>query len=325
MARLIAKRGLHTWIALLTCVLISVAAACSNEDQPSGGAGETPASTPIPSNTGGTPTADDAATKFSGRLSFSGIPDQDASRWARRYQVLADHLESELGIEVEGVPAADYAAVVLAFRHGNIQLGWFGGLTGVQARLMVPGADAVAQRPQDERFHSVFVVDADVAATSLADLAGLTFSFGSESSTSGHLMPRHFLLQVGIDPDTDFSGLPNYSGSHDTTWKLVESGAYQAGALNEAVWDRAVSEGAADQSKVRELMRTPAYFDYNWTVRPDLDEEFGEGFTQALVDTILHIEDEEILGLFTTDRFIGTTNENYHAILRVARRIGIVE
>jgi phosphonate transport system substrate-binding protein len=261
---------------------------------------------------------------FAGTLSFSGIPDQNASRWARRYEVLEEYLKSELGIQVEGVPAADYAAVVLAFRHGDIQAGWFGGLTGVQARLAVPGADAIAQRPEDEQFHSVFVVNADVGVQTLAGLAGLTFTFGSESSTSGHLMPRHFLLEAGVDPELDFHGLPNFSGSHDTTWKLVESGAYQAGALSEAVWDRAINEGRVDASRVRELDRTPAYFDYNWTVRPDLDNDFGPGFTEALTDALLDLDDPDVLELFSTTRFIETTNENYEAIADTARAIGIV-
>ena len=303
--RPILKAGLRAWMVLAACVAVVLAAACADEEQQ----------------------AMDGATssRFSGTLSFSGVPDQGASRWAQRYQLLEEYLEGELGIEVEGVPAADYAAVVVAFRQGDIQLGWFGGLTGVQARLAVPGANAVAQRPQDEQFHSVFVVGADVEAETLADLAGLTFTFGSESSASGHLMPRHYLLEVGVDPGTDFRGLPNYSGSHDTTWKLVESGAYQAGALSEVVWDRAVREGAADQSRVTELSRTLAYFNYNWTVRPDLDEEYGNGFTDALVDAILGIDDPEVLELFTTDSFVATTNDNYDAILDVARQVGIVE
>ena len=119
-------------------------------------------------------------------------------------------------------------------------------------------------------------------------MAGLTFTFGSINSTSGHLMPRHYLVQAGIDPDSDLNGLPNFSGSHDTTWKLVESGSFQAGALNQAVWENAVSGNRVDTSKVRQLAITPPYFDYNWTVRGDLDESFGEGFTQRIQDALLN-------------------------------------
>ena len=258
---------------------------------------------------------------------FSGIPDQDAARWALRYGAVAEYLSQELGVTVKGVPSVDYAAVVVGFEQGEIHMGWFGGLTGVQARLAVPGAEAIAQRPRDANFHSVFIVQAGLPVVGLADLKGLTFTFGSESSTSGHLMPRHFLLEAGVDPDTDFSGLPSYSGSHDKTWKLVESGAYQAGALNEAVWETAVSEGKVDLSKVRVFYITPPYYDYNWTVRGDLDETFGEGFKDRVTAALLAIgpAQQDILDLFNTDSFIETSNENYDAILSVAQQVGIIQ
>ncbi len=258
---------------------------------------------------------------------FSGIPDQDAARWAQRYGTVAEYLSQELGVTVEGVPSVDYAAVVIGFENGGIHMGWFGGLTGVQARLAAPGAEAIAQRPRDANFHSVFIVQADLPVEGLADLKGLTFTFGSESSTSGHLMPRHFLLEAGVDPDKDFNGLPSYSGSHDKTWKLVESGAYQAGALNEAVLETAVNEGNVDLSKVRVFYVTPPYYDYNWTVRGDIDETFGEGFKDRVTAALLAIgpDQQDILDLFNTDSFIETNNENYDAILSVAQQVGIIQ
>jgi phosphonate transport system substrate-binding protein len=258
---------------------------------------------------------------------FSGIPDQDAARWAQRYSTVADYLNQELGVKVEGIPLVDYAAVVVGFEQNEIQLGWFGGLTGVQARLVVPGSEAIAQRPRDEEFHSVFIAQLSLQVDELEDLKGLTFTFGSENSTSGHLMPRYFLLEAGVDPDTDFNGLPSYSGSHDTTWKLVESGSYQAGALNEAVWETAVSEGKVDLSKVQVFYVTPPYYDYNWTIRGDIDETFGEGFKDKVKAALLAIgeDQQDLLDLFNTDSFIETSNENYDTILNVAQQVGIIQ
>ena len=197
----------------------------------------------------------------------------------------------------------------------------------MQARLAVPGSEAIAQRPRDAEFHSKFIVGTDVDARTLEDLAGLTFTFGSESSTSGHLMPRFFLLQAGLDPATDFNGKPNFSGSHDTTWKLVESGAFQAGALSEAVWDAALSEGKIDTSRVRELIITPSYFNYNWTIRGDADDTYGDGFTEKVLQALLNIDGEtpEILSLFSADGFVETSNDNYDAIQDVAESLGIID
>ena len=157
-------------------------------------------------------------------LYISAIPDQNASTLARRFDSFSEYLGQQLGVNVKYVRSVDYAASVTGFKNGDIHLGWFGGLTGVQARLAVPGSQAIAQRPRDEKFHSKFIVRADLGVDELPGLKGLTFTFGSESSTSGHLMPRYFLVQAGIDPDRDFKGKPGFSGSHDKTWKLVESG-----------------------------------------------------------------------------------------------------
>ena len=265
-------------------------------------------------------------------LKVGGIPDQDASRLARRYDGFAAYLADRLGVDVEYVPSADYAAVVTAFTQGGLDLAFFGGLTGVQARLRDEGAQAIAQRTQDARFHSKFIIRADLPHNSLDDLKagaeGLTITFGSESSTSGHLMPRHFLSLAGLDADTDFKTLPNFSGSHDVTWKLVEAGAFDVGALNEDVWDRAVREGRVDTAKVRVLETTPDYFDYNWTARSSLDQVYGDGFTQRVKDALLELDREthsEVLELFSTDGFIETRNENYRAIENTARSLGIIK
>ena len=261
-------------------------------------------------------------------LYIGGIPDQDTALLVRRFNGVADYFSDRLGVDVKYVSSIDYAAVVTGFRNGDIHMAWFGGFTGVQARLAVPGARAIAQRPGDKEFVSVFIVQQDVSAQSLADLNDLTFTFGSESSTSGHLMPRHFLLLAGLDPDKDFEGLPNFSGSHNTTWKLVESGTYQAGALSGTVWSKATAEGRVDIDKVRVLKTTPPYFDYNWTVRPDLDESFGTGFTQRVRDALLDMgndpEGKELLEAFQTDSFVATSNDNYRVIEEVAESLGMV-
>ena len=260
-------------------------------------------------------------------LYVAGIPDQNAAKLARRYDALTSYLSEELGVDVKYVPTVNYAATVAAFKKGDVHMAWFGGLTGVQARRIVPGSKAIAHRPRDAEFHSKFIVRSDLDVQNLQQLRGLTFTFGSESSTSGHLMPRYFLVQAGIDSETDFKGRPNFSGSHDKTWKLVESGAFQAGALNEAVWDTAVKEGRVDTTKVHELLTTPPYYDYNWSIRGDLDTRFRPGFSNEVQDALLSLgtSHREILDLYSTDRFVETENRNYSTIREVAEFLGIIE
>ena len=265
-------------------------------------------------------------------LKIGGIPDQDTARLARRYSKFTEYMAKELDVPVEYVPSVDYAAVVTAFTQGELQVAFFGGLTGIQARLQNPGAQAIAQREHDAEFHSKFVRRAGLDINSLEELKAkakdLTITFGSESSTSGHLMPRHFLAGANIDPDEDFRSPPNFSGSHDLTWKLVQDGSFDVGALNEDVWNRAVREGKADESRVQEFYTTPAYYDYNWTVRPDLDEIYGEGFAGKVQQALLKLNPEEhgeILELFSTEKFIVSNNSNYRQLEEIARSLGMIQ
>lgn len=256
---------------------------------------------------------------------IGAIPDQDVSELNRKFGAFAEYLAEETGMKVEYVSSADYAALVTAFERGEIQLAWFGGLTSVQARARVEAAESIVQRPRDEEFHTVFIANKALGLTALEDVKGKTLSFGSESSTSGHLMPRHFMLEAGINPDTDLNGTPNYSGSHDKTIKLVEAGSFEVGALNEAVWEKAVKENSVDLTKVDVFYTTPAYFDYNWTINT-VDEVYGEGTKEKVKAALLSMDEEqkEILDLFQTDKFVETKNENYDLIKNVAEKLGII-
>ncbi|MFP5283164.1 MAG: putative selenate ABC transporter substrate-binding protein, partial [Actinomycetes bacterium] len=209
------------------------------------------------------------------------IPDQDPQKLQRLYDTLADRLGSLHGVDVRYVPVTDYPAAVSLFRTGDLQLVWFGGLTGVQARLQTPGAVPLVQRDVDRAFHSLFIASTSSGLRPVSDvpglreLAGTRFTFGSQSSTSGYLMPAYFLEQAGVDPERGFAGPPGLSGSHDKTIDLVASGSYQAGAVNEQVWRTRVDQGSIDLDKVRVLYRTPPYSDYHWLLGPSAVEQFG--------------------------------------------------
>ena len=268
-------------------------------------------------------------------LRISAIPDQDPEKLNRLYGDLATYLADELGVEVEYVPVTDYAASVSAFRIGDLDAVWFGGLTGVQARLLTPGATAVAQRDIDEQFTSVFIARTDSGIDPVDDVDGLSvvagrsLTFGSESSTSGRLMPQSFLDQAGVGVD-DLAGQPGFSGSHDATIELVAAGTFEVGALNSQVWDAAVEEGTVDTDEVQVIFTTPPYYDYHWVVRPDLDERFGDGFTTAFTEALLALDADDpdqaaILELFGAGAFIETADENYADIEAVGRQAGLIE
>ncbi len=270
-----------------------------------------------------------ASTMFAQTFTFTAIPDQDETKLKERFSLLANHLSKELKIDVKFVPVKSYSASIAAFRNNQVQLAWFGGLSGVKARLIVPGSVAIAQGVEDPNFHSFLIAHSSTGLeksdTIPAGVEGKTFTFGSKGSTSGRLMPEYFITkQFGKTPNEVFKKV-GFSGNHSKTIALVQSGAYEVGATNYKVWKKELKAGKIDPSKVKIIYQTPGYPDYNFTVRGDLDKQFGEGFTKKLQTAIINIKDEKILNAFPRSGFIKATNEDFAPILDTARKLGLVD
>ncbi|MDW5377481.1 putative selenate ABC transporter substrate-binding protein [Halomonas sp. HP20-15] len=260
---------------------------------------------------------------------FTAIPDEDQSRLVERFQKVADYLADELGVEVEYVPVKSYSAAVSAFRNDQVQLAWFGGLSGVQARRLVPGSQALAQGSEDAAFHSYFIANSATGLEASDDglpaaIAGHSFTFGAKTSTSGRLMPEFYLRQQFDEtPEALFSRV-GFSGDHSRTIALVESGTYDIGAVNFTVWQAAVEDGRVDTDKVKVLWETPAYPDYQWTIRGDVDARFGDGFTGRVRQVLLDMSDPELLESFPRDGFIPAANDDYAPIEQVGEELGLL-
>ncbi len=256
---------------------------------------------------------------------ITAIPDESPTELARKAAPLVKYLEQKLGMQVEFTPVSDYAASVEALANKQVDMAWFGGFTFVQAQVRSGGkAVPLVQRAEDEKFRSVFIT-ADPAIKTLADLKGHTLSFGSQSSTSGHLMPRSFLLDAKIDPDKDLKRVA-YSGAHDATIAAVAAGKVDAGALNISVWEKFVADKKVDTSKVRVIFTTPPYFDYNWTVHADMPAALKEKLTQAFLDLNSGTsEGKEVLALQRATRFVPTKADNYKGIEAAARSAGLLK
>lgn len=258
-------------------------------------------------------------------LKISAIPDEAPTELQRKFSKVAAYLEQEVGLKTEYTAVTDYAAVVEALAARKIDLAWLGGFTFVQARRRTGNAIPIVQRAEDETFTSKFIANAASGIKVLADLKGRNFAFGSVSSTSGHLMPRYFLLEQKINPEKDFKRVA-YSGAHDATALQVESGKVEAGVLNASVWEKLVQERKVDLKKVIVIWTTPPYYDYNWTVRGDLDP----ALIRKLTDAFLKLDPKnpahkELLDLQRASKFIPTRPENYRGIEAAARAAGLLK
>jgi phosphonate transport system substrate-binding protein len=276
----------------------------------------------------------DGATDARGVLRIGAIPDQDPEVLARQFDLVADVLGEALDVDVEYVPVTEYNASVNLFRTGDIDLTWFGAVTGIQARLQTPTARLIAQRDIDAEFTSTFIASADAGIEPFDDVEGLSaiagtrFTFGSESSTSSRLMPQAFLAEAGVGMD-DLDGQAGFAGSHDAVIDLVEAGSFETGALGTAIWDDRVEAGDIDDDRVIAVFETPTYPNYHWLFNTDAEDRLGEGFGDRVEAALLALDPDdereaEVLDLFFAGSFIPADPSAFDEMEAVARELGLV-
>lgn len=258
-------------------------------------------------------------------LRISSIPEEAATEQVRKLKPLADYLSRETGMKVIFTPVNDYPAAVEALVNKKIDLVWLGGSTFVQAKIRSKSAVVpLLQRQEDTDFKSVFITRVGSGITKLQDLKGKTVSFGSPSSTSGHLMPRKFLMEVGLEPERDFRRIA-YSKAHDAAIAAVASGQVDAAAIDITVWQKFVSEQRVDTTKVAVFHTTPGFFNYNWTVHQDMPKALQEKIVSAFLKLSPSTpEGQEILKLNRATRYIRTEAKNYEGIEAAARAAGLL-
>src|SRR5690554_2810472 len=269
-----------------------------------------------------------AFTAVADTFVFTAIPDQDETQLLERFGAVEAYLEEQLDVDVRYIPVKSYAAAVSAFRNSQVQLAWFGGLSGVQARRLVPGSEAIAQGEEDPEFQSYLIANTSTGLEPMDeltdDLKGMTFTFGAKGSTSGRLMPEFFLREAyGAAPEEVFSRV-GFSDNHTRTVRLVEAGTYQVGAVNYKVWEAGVEDGSINTDNVQVIWKTPHYPDYQWTIRGDVDERFGEGVSDKVTQALLDMDDPELLKRFPRSGFIPASNDDYAPIEETAEKLGLL-
>ena len=260
---------------------------------------------------------------------FTAIPDQDETRLRARFDQVADYLKQKLGVDVSYVPVKSYAAAVTAFKNDQVQLAWFGGLSGVRARQLVAGSEAIAQGYEDQFFVTYFIAN---TRTGLSygqafprGMKGRTFTFGSKGSTSGRLMPEFHVREAFKDTPNKVFSRVGFSGDHSRTIALVQSGAFELGALNFKVWEKEAALGKIDPAKVQVIWQTPSYADYQWSIRGDVDKRFGAGFKDKVRDALLAIKEPKLLEAFPRRSFVPASNADYQSIADTAKAIGLID
>ena len=288
---------------------------------------------PSPADTNETTSTDETSSP-SGTLYISAIPDEKITDQKAKFDKLAEYLSGALGVDAEFVFSKDYADSVTKFKNGEVHLVWFGGLSGVQARMAVEGAEAIAQGEADPHYKSYFIANKSTGLTESeefpAAIKDMTFTFGSPGSTSGRLMPQYFILQNngGVDIDEWFTEKPIFqmSGGHVATANAVADGTVQTGALNYKTYDSLVAEDPKIAENTVKIWTTPDYADYNFTIHPDVEKAFGEGFIKKVQDALVAAPaGSDALKAINREKIIPAKSEEFDGIKDTAIEVGLIE
>jgi phosphonate transport system substrate-binding protein len=283
---------------------------------------------------GGDTSQIDSTKSSSETLYISAIPDEKVTDQIAKFGKLSEHLSGELGVDVKFVSSTDYTDSITKFTNGEVHLVWFGGLSGVQARMAVPGAQAIAQGKADPKYKSYFIANKATGLKPTEDfpaaIKDTTFTFGSPGSTSGRLMPTYFIMQNngGVEPDKWFAEKPGYqmSGGHVATANAVADGTYQTGALNYKTYDSLVESDPKIAENTVKIWTTPFYADYNFTVHPEVNTIFGDGFIEKVQAALISVPaGSDAIKAINRDSVIAAKNADFDGIKDTAVKMGLIE
>ena len=256
-------------------------------------------------------------------LRVSMIPTTDPSKAIREMRPLVDYLSGKTATKVEMTIPTNYAAVVEALVNDQLDVAFLGGFTYVQASKRA-GVKPLVQRDRDREFHSKFVTQPGSSIQSLADLRGRSFAFGDVNSTSGHLMPEFFMRRERVDPRVIAKAI--YTGGHDATLLAVANGKVDAGALDEAVFQRLTTTGKVDPAKVRVFWTTPPFFDYVWVARKGLDAKLSAAVSNAfLALSDADPQQKQILDALSAKKYLPAEDASYDKLRQAAEQAGLLQ
>jgi len=294
------------------------------------GCGGDPSATDSSASSEGDTPASEATSTFY----LSAIPDEKITDQKVKFDKLATYLTEALGVQTEFVFSKDYADSVTKFRNGEVHLVWFGGLSGVQARMAVPGSQAIAQGKADPQYKSYIIANKSTGLEPSGEfpqgIRDMTFTFGSPGSTSGRLMPTYFIMQNngGVHPDEWFAEKPGFqmSGGHVATANAVADGTYQVGGINYKTYDSLVESDPRIAKNTVKIWTTPFYADYNFTIHPDVETAFGEGFIEKVQAALVAAPTgSDALKAINRESIIPAKNEDFDGIKDTAIQMGLIE
>jgi phosphonate transport system substrate-binding protein len=219
------------------------------------------------------------------------------------YQEILVYIGERTGRSVELVQRETYQEINDLIEQGQLDMAFV--CTGAYIEghdtfgMEILAAPVVYGEPV---YYSYTIVDADSAATALADLRGASFAFTDPISNTGTLVPTYLLGQLGETPDT-FFGEYIYTYSHDRSIEAVADGLVDGAAVDSLIYDYMLANDDPAIEGTRILATSEPYGIPPIVVHPDLDNDLKRQLRSILLEMHADTEGRAILSAIKIDRF----------------------
>ncbi len=180
-----------------------------------------------------------------------GLFQPDREKNDTTYKPLANYLATKLGRTIELRTVDTWEGLAKSLANGETDLALMGPWGYVLANHEA-GAQAISTILYDGKpeYFALMITHPDSGIQTVQDLKGRTFAFGDKGSTSGYLIPLHYFMTQGINPDTYFSKV--LYTKHQAIETQVAAGQLDAGADYNRNRNAMIEQGLikAERSKI---------------------------------------------------------------------------
>ena len=206
---------------------------------------------------------------------------------------LAGFLGERLGTPVELVRCKDYAEAIKALTDGTAQLGWLGPFAYSEAArdgTIESFAVGLPKGKDTPNYQSLFITRADSPIESLAQVKNQRLVIGNRHSTSGFVVPRRELADIGINLENanEFAEII-IADNHDQAIRMVVEGRADVGAVSSVNFDENLAQKTVHAGQLRVVHRSSDIPGAPLVFRKALQPEIKERIKELVLKAHEHI------------------------------------
>lgn len=270
--------------------------------------------------------SDDAAQSDGSRpdrLRFAVTDRKGLNELKRDYEPFRKALEQVLEIKIEFLPTENYIAAASALQLDKVDLVLAGPSEYVIIRSRTNAVPIVAiTRPN---WRSLIAVRADSSITSLEELKDKTIGMGEIGGTSSHIGPTKFLIDAGLNPQSDVNivmlGTGGFKGLEELKKGEIDAWGGPSHRYQQFLKEQGVSESAYPP-----LIKGPMLPGDIFVAHSKLDSAFVEDLRSRILENknqlMQAIQATEENKKYKKSELVPANDKDYDLIRDVYKAIG---